>query len=107
VNTLRGSLIYTAFATIVFLGIQWMDDIRDWQVLAISGAMFFLFTFFMLRLIQRVLALVIKPRADRARGSRRGRDDEERGPAVIEPTTERPDHVRRRRETRRSRGRRR
>lgn len=103
-NTLRGSLIYTAFATAVFLGIQWMDDVRDSQVLAISGAMFFLFTFFMLRLIQRVLALVIKPRADRRR---RGRDAEERGPAIIEPTTERPDHVRRRRETRRPRGRRR
>lgn len=103
-NTLRGSLIYTAFATIMFIGIQWMDDIRDWQVLAISGAMFFLFTFFMLRLIQRVLALVIKPRAER---NRRGRDVEDRGPAVIEPTTERPDHVRRRRESRRTRGRRR
>jgi hypothetical protein len=104
VNTLRGSLIYTAFATVVFLGIQWLDDIRDWQVLAISGAMFFLFTFFMLRLIQRVLALVIKPRAERGR---QGRDAEERGPVVIERTTDRPDHVRRRRESRRPRGRRR
>jgi len=104
VNTLRGSLIYTAFATAVFLGIQWIDDVRDWQLLAISGVMFFGFTFAMLRLIQRVLAIVIKPRAPR---SRRGASDREPGPAIIEPTTERPDHVRRRRETRRPRGRRR
>lgn len=101
-NTLRGSLIYTTFATVVFLGIQWIDDVRDWQLLAISGAMFFAFTFFMLRLIQRVLAMVIKPRERRSRNGGR-----EPGPAVIEPTTERPDHVRRRRETRRPRGRRR
>ncbi len=102
-NTLRGSLIYTAFATAVFLGIQWMDDVRDWQLLAISGVMFFGFTFAMLRLIQRVLAIVIKPRERR----RKGVADREPGPAVIEPTTERPNHVRRRRETRRTRGRRR
>ena len=101
-NTLRGTLIYTVFATVVFIGIQWIDDVRDWQLLAISGVMFFAFTFAMLRLIQRVLAIVIKPRAPRAR-----RGDREPGPAVIEPTTERPDHVRRRRETRRPRGRRR
>lgn len=101
-NTVRGTLIYTVFATVVFLGIQWIDDVRDWQVLAISGVMFFGFTFAMLRLIQRVLAIVIKPRAPRSR-----RGDREPGPAVIEPTTERPDHVRRRRETRRPRGRRR
>lgn len=101
-NTLRGTLIYTVFATVVFLGIQWIDDVRDWQVLAISGVMFFVFTFAMLRLIQRVLAIVIKPRAPRSRNG-----DREPGPAVVEPTTERPDHVRRRRETRRPRGRRR
>jgi hypothetical protein len=103
VNTLRGSLIYTAFATAVFLGIQWFDDVRDWQLLAFSGAMFFGFTFAMLRLIQRVLAIVIKPRDRR----RKDTPDREPGPAVIEPTTERPDHVRRRRESRRTRGRRR
>ncbi len=101
-NTLRGTLTYTAFATLVFLGIQWIDDVRDWQILVISGVMFFAFTFAMLRLIQRVLAIVIKPRAPRSRN-----DGREPGPAVIEPTTERPDHARRRRETRRTRGRRR
>ena len=28
-NSVRGNLIYTAFATTVFIGIQWMDDVRD------------------------------------------------------------------------------
>jgi len=103
VNTLRGSLIYTAFATLVFLGIQWFGDVRDWELLAFSGLMFFAFTFFMLRLIQRLMAIVIKPTAR----TRRRPDAREPGPAVIEATTERPDHVRRRREARRTRGRRR
>lgn len=103
-NTVRGSLIYTAFATVVFLGIQWFQDVRDVPLLAISGAMFFLFTFFMLRLIQRVLALFIKPRP--ARGRRTYDDDREPGPAVIEPTSDRLEHNRRRREARRTRRRR-
>lgn len=99
-NTLRGSLLYTAFATAVFLFIQWLDDVREPATLAITGVMFFLFTFFMLRLIQRVLAIVIKPNA--ARG-RRAAEDYEPGPAVTEATTERPEHARRRREARRRR----
>lgn len=98
-NTLRGSLLYTAFATAVFLFIQWLDDVREPVTLAITGVMFFLFTFFMLRLIQRVLAIVIKPNA---RG-RRAAEDYEPGPAVTEATTERPEHARRRREARRRR----
>lgn len=100
-QTVRGNLIYTGFATLIFLGIQWYDDIRDWQMLAISGVMFFAFTFFMLRLIQRVMGAVFKNRTPQNRGRRGERDDEERGPAVVPPTTARPEHVRRRRERRR------
>ena len=99
VNSVRGSLTYTAFATIVFLGLQWFSDVREPRTLAIAGVMFFLFTFFMLRLMQRLLGLFIKPNA----GRRRGAEEQERGPEVIEATTERPDHVRRRREARRRR----
>lgn len=101
-NTVRGSLIYTVFATTVFLALQWFQDTREWQVLLVSGLLFFGFTFSMLRLIHRVLAILIKPGAPRQR-----RGGREAGPSVTEPTTDRPDHVRRRREARRPRGRRR
>lgn len=103
-QTVRGNLIYTGFATAIFLFIQWLDNVRDWQLLAITGAMFFVFTFFMLRLIQRVLNAVLKNRGPQNRRGRNDRgDDEERGPAEVPPTTSRPDHVRRRRERRRRR----
>ncbi len=102
-NTVRGSLIYTAFATLAFLGIQWIDDVRDPVTLAAGGVMFFVFTFFMLRLIQRVMGIVVKGSgADRRRTGNR-----EPGPTTVEATTERPEHARRRREARRPRGRRR
>jgi hypothetical protein len=104
VQTVRGNLIYTGFATAIFLFIQWLDNVRDWQVLAFTAVMFFVFTFFMLRLIQRILNAVLKnrgPQNRRARGRRA--EDEERGPAEQPQTTARPDHVRRRRERRRRR----
>ena len=104
-QTVRGNLIYTAFATAIFLGIQWFDSVRDVELLAISGVMFFVFTFFMLRLVQRILAIFMKNRPSRARGgqTRARRGEEDRGPAVVPPTTERPEHVRRRRSRRRRR----
>ncbi|MGE3960301.1 MAG: hypothetical protein AB7F65_01300 [Dehalococcoidia bacterium] len=97
-NTVRGSLIYTAFATTVFLGIQWIDDVRDPVTLGTAAVMFFLFTFFMLRLIQRVMSIVVKGAGPRRRDAGR-----EPGPAVIEATTDRPEHARKRREARRRR----
>jgi hypothetical protein len=104
VQTIRGNLIYTAFATSMFIGIQWLDGVRGIELFAISGVMFFVFTFFMLRLVQRVLGIVMKNRPPSSRtGNARHRRDAEPGPAVIEPTTERPEHVRRRRERRRRR----
>ena len=102
-NSVRGNLIYTAFATTVFLGIQWVDNVRDPLSLILSGAMFFVFTFFMLRLIQRVMSIVVKGSG----ADRRGKAERNPGPATIESTTERPEHARKRREARRPRGRRR
>lgn len=104
-QTVRGNLIYTAFATAVFLGIQWIDGARDPQLLAFSGVFFYIFTFFMLRLVHRVLGIFMKNRPPRVRGgqARGRRGEEDRGPAIVPPTTERPEHVRRRRERRRRR----
>jgi TRAP-type C4-dicarboxylate transport system permease small subunit len=102
VNTLRGTIIYTVFATVVFLGIQWWDGVRDVPLLAVSGAMFLGFTFFMLRLIQRLMPIIFKPREPKGR-----QRNAEPGPATFESTTDRPEHARRRREARRPRGRRR
>ncbi|MCB9482901.1 MAG: hypothetical protein H6675_02725 [Dehalococcoidia bacterium] len=102
-NSVRGNLIYTAFATTVFIGIQWMDDVRDPLSLVLAGAMFFVFTFFMLRLIQRVMAIVVKGSG----AGRRQAPDRDPGPATTEATTDRPEHARKRREARRPRGRRR
>ena len=100
-QSIRGNLIYTAFATAIFIGFQWFDGLRDITILSANGAIFFIFTFGMLRLIQRVMNMLMKGRTGpRARSSR---DQQAPGPATMEPTTTRPDHVRRRRERRRRR----
>ncbi len=98
----RANAIYTAFATLVFTGIQYLQDERDPMVLAVTAAMFFFFTFFMLRLISRVMMVVTQGLGKR-RPARGARDQDERGPEQVQATTTRPDHVRRRRERRRRR----
>lgn len=95
----RGNAIYTAFATLVFTGLQYFQGERDAVVLLVSGAMFFLFTFFMLRLISRVMLVITQGLGKR----RQDREEASRGPAEVTPTTTRPEHVRRRRERRRRR----
>lgn len=98
----RVNAIYTAFATVVFTALQYFQGERSVTVLAVGAVMFFVFTFFMLRLINRLMVVLIG-NAGRKRGARA---EVERGPEVIEQTTSRPDHVRRRRERRGRRGRR-
>lgn len=92
-QSLRGQLIYTLVATVVFTVVQYMQDVTEPVALAFTAGMFFLFTFFMLRLLTRVLTLMLGG----ARKRRAEREEAEKGPAVTEPTTTRPDHVRRRR----------
>ncbi|MCK9485854.1 MAG: hypothetical protein M0R73_04020 [Dehalococcoidia bacterium] len=101
----RVNAIYTAFATLVFTGLQYFQGERSVMVLAVGAVMFFVFTFFMLRLINRVTSVMVGG-LSRKRGERTSDADAERGPEVIEPTTSRPEHVRRRRERRTRRGRR-
>lgn len=98
----RGNLIYTVFATVAFTVIQYIQGTTEPLVLLATAAMFFVFTFFMLRLINRVMTVV----GIGVQRRRAGRHDDEKGPAVVEATTARPEHVRRRRERRGRRGRR-
>jgi hypothetical protein len=99
VQTARGNLIYTAFATAVFTVIQYVGGVTEPGVLLLTALMFFAFTYLMLRLISRVMGIVVSGFGNK----RRERDEAERGAEVTEPTTTRPDHVRRRRDRRRRR----
>ncbi|MEX1022250.1 MAG: hypothetical protein WD058_03790 [Dehalococcoidia bacterium] len=98
-NSARGNLIYTAFAAVVFTVIQYVGGERDAVVLATTGLMFFVFTFGMLRVINRLM----QPLIERAARKRRARVEADRGPTEVPPRTARPDHVRRRRDRRRRR----
>jgi len=95
----RSTLYYTLFATTLFLGWQWLDGIRDWVVLLSSGLMFLTFTYLMMRLVNAVMPIVFKPRAQKLREEQ----DATRGPAAIAPTSDRIEHNRRRRERSRRR----
>lgn len=97
-ESVRGNLIYTAFATAVFTGLQYFTGLKDPLPLAITALLFFGFTYFMLRLVSRLTGVVVG-------GFGRGRAKKDRAQPVapIEPTTTRPDHVRRRRDRRRRR----
>lgn len=95
----RGTLIYTLFATAVFIALQVFSGERDLGVLAVMGAMFLVFTYFMMRLINQVMDIVLRGRTPQARAKRTA----ERGPAVVEATSDRIEHNRRRRERRRRR----
>jgi len=98
-HTAKGNAIYTAFATAVFTAVQYISGITDPLSLLITALMFFVFTFAMLRLINRVMAVVIDGFSKR----RKAKEEANRGPEALQPTTERPDHVRRRRERSRRR----
>lgn len=97
----KSTLLYCLFATAVFTGLQYMQGERDWLVLASSGAMFMVFTYFMLRLVNRVIFLVARNRMQKSAARR----EAERGPVEVAATSERADHNRRRRERRRDRDR--
>jgi hypothetical protein len=98
VESVRGNLIYTAFATVVFTGLQYFTGLKEPLPLAITAVLFFGFTYFMLRLVSRLTGVVIG-----GFGRGRAKKDEARAVTPIEPTTTRPNHVRRRRDRRRRR----
>lgn len=98
-ESVRGNLIYTGFATVVFTGLQYFTGLREPLPLAITAVLFFGFTYFMLRLVSRLTGVVV---GGFGRG-RAAKKDAVRAVTPIEPTTTRPDHVRRRRDRRRRR----
>jgi hypothetical protein len=95
--TSRGTLVWAAVLTSLWLGVQYkMNDVHDPVELASAAGFFFVVVFFSMTASTRLMKLLAKRIAK----------PPPTPPEPLEATTDRPDHVEKRRTRRRTRGRR-
>jgi hypothetical protein len=90
--TVRQTILWASVLAVVFVGFQaWRGAIEGAPALAFSGMLFFLISYFSMRLSARVSTWAAEKTAP----------PEPEPPEPIEATTDRPEHVARRRQQRR------